>query len=135
MISTVNTPSHFQIWVFRLFGIWEICNFCKWAFWTKIKTHFDENFFHNIFFLHTYIGTKVHRYLHSYHLNFSTKLFVKMFLMKSRYVFTLFLFETSIQKQASLDKKVSLTELSTYICQEGKFDWQRMREKNDFLVR
>ena len=108
MILTVNTPSHFQIWEFRNFGNSEFGKSAISAnelFGRKLKNILTKTFFTTFFFLHTYIGTKVHRYLHSYHLNFSTKLFVKMFLMKSRYVFTLFLLETSIQKQGSLNKK------------------------------
>ena len=134
MISTVNTPSHFHNWVFWLFGIWEICNFCKWAFWMKIKEHFDENFFHNIFFLHTYIGTKVHRYLYSYHLNFSTKLFVKMFLMKSRYVFTLFYLKLQSKNKAAWIK--SQPDRVKYLHMSRRKVWlAENAEKNDFLVR
>ena len=93
MISTVNTPSHFQIWEFRNFGNSEFGKSAISAnelFGRKLKNILTKTFFTTFFFLHTYIGTKVHRYLHSYYLNFSTELFVKMFLMKSRYVFTLF---------------------------------------------
>ena len=63
-------------------------NFLTQYFWKK--KHFDENSFDYIFLLHTYIGTKVHRYTL---LHFSTLL--KCFWWKKRYVFTLFFFETS----------------------------------------
>ena len=72
------------------------------------------------------------------HLSF--KLFNKTFCQnvfdeKQVCIYTFFYWKLQSKNKAVLDKKVSLTELSTYICQEGKFDWHRMRKKNDFLVR